>query len=237
MLKAVVYDFDGTLTPNMLPIFAILEKCGLENGTQNPQFLEQVRTRAAADNLGLVESTIETILDIMRKGGVALTNDNLCLGAKERSYNPGVENFLSNLQNNNIKNFLLSSGAKAYLEETQIAPYFDKIYASTVAYDGDGRVTGIEYALNEPEKAIVLQKIAQDINGNPEDCNGIVYIGDGPTDVYAMDYTNAHGGHSIMVYLDENSLQQNRAADYNVLADYRPESELSKIIASLMATK
>ncbi len=38
MLKAVVYDFDGTLTPDALPKFAILEKCGLENGTQTRCF-------------------------------------------------------------------------------------------------------------------------------------------------------------------------------------------------------
>jgi len=46
MLKAIVYDFDGTLTPDELPKFDILESCGLEGGTQNPAFLQRVKSTA-----------------------------------------------------------------------------------------------------------------------------------------------------------------------------------------------
>ena len=31
MLKAVVYDFDGTLTPYSLPQYEILKKCGYDD--------------------------------------------------------------------------------------------------------------------------------------------------------------------------------------------------------------
>lgn len=39
MLKALVYDFDGTLTPTTMPEFKILEKSGLVGGAENPEFL------------------------------------------------------------------------------------------------------------------------------------------------------------------------------------------------------
>lgn len=236
MLKAVVYDFDGTLTPNALPKFAVLEKCGLENGAQNPLFLERVKSTASEKRIGMVDAMIETILSMMREAGVPLTDEQLCLGAEDRVYNPGVEEFLSKLKNRGIKNYLLSSGAKAYLEKTKVAPLFDDIYASTVSYNKNGEIIDKEYALTEPEKAVVLRKIAELVNGNPEDCSGIVYIGDGPTDLFAMDYVKAHGGATIMVHSDKLSgefVDENAAVDYDVVADYRDGSELSEIIGRL----
>lgn len=237
MLKAVVYDFDGTLTPDALPKFAILEKCGLENGAQNPLFLERVKSTASEKRIGMVDAMIETILSIMREAGVPLTNKQLCLGAEDRVYNPGVEEFLSKLKNRGIRNYLLSSGAKVYLEKTKVAPLFDDIYASTVSYDENGKIIDTEYALTEPEKAVVLRKIAELVNGNPEDCSGIMYIGDGPTDLFAMDYVKAHGGVTIMVHCDKLSgefMSKNVAVNYDVVADYRDDSELNEIVERMM---
>lgn len=238
MLKAVVYDFDGTLTPDALPKFAVLEKCGLENGTQDPLFLKRVKSTMLEDGVGLVDATIETILSLMREANIPLANEQLCLGAEDRVYDPGVEDFLVKLRKRGIKNYLLSSGAKAYLEKTKVAPLFDDIYASTVSYDENGKITSTEYALTEPEKAIVLRKIAELVNGDQENCSGIVYIGDGPTDLFAMDYVKAHGGATIMVHCDKLSgefVDENAAVDYyDVAADYRDGGEISGIIERLL---
>lgn len=237
MLKAVIYDFDGTLTPDALPKFAILEKCGLKGGTQNPLFMERVKSTILENKLGLVEATIEVILGLMWEGGTPLTNEKLCLGASDRVYNPGVEDFLQKLRGYGVKNYLLSSGVKAYLERTKIAPVFDDIYASTVSYDENGEIIGIEYALTESEKAVVLHKIAELVNGNPENCAGIVYIGDGPTDLFAMEYVKSHGGTAIMVHCDrlnDEPVDKNAVVDHYVAADYRDGRRLSEIIERLM---
>ncbi len=237
MLKAVVYDFDGTLTPDALPEFAILEECGLENGAQNPLFLKRVKLAASEKEIGMVDAMIDTILNLMREAGVPLTDEQLCLGAEDRIYNPGVEDFLMKLKERGVKNYLLSSGAKAYLKRTKVAPLFDGIYASTVSYDENGEIIDAEYALTEPEKAVVLRKIAENMNGDPEDCSGVVYIGDGPTDLFAMDYVKAHGGTTIMVHCDKLSgefVDENAAVDYGVDADYRDGGELSKIIDRML---
>ena len=237
MLKAIVYDFDGTLTPDVLPKFAILEKCGLKNGTQNPLFLKRVKTAMSENGIGLVDATIEVILNSMREAGIPLTNEQLCLGAEDRVYNPGVEDFLTKLRKSGVKNYLLSSGAKAYLEKTKVAPLFDGIYASTVNYNKNGEITDTEYALTEPKKAVVLRKIAKLINSDPEDCSDIVYLGDGPTDLFAMEYVKTHGGVTIMTYCDKLSgefVSENAPIDHNVTADYRDGSELSKIINQMI---
>lgn len=45
MLKAVVYDFDGTLTPETVPEFKILEESGLPGGAKNPLFFAKVHKK------------------------------------------------------------------------------------------------------------------------------------------------------------------------------------------------
>lgn len=44
MLKAVIYDFDGTLTPESTAQFQILEKSGFKNGMDDPRFFVAVKT-------------------------------------------------------------------------------------------------------------------------------------------------------------------------------------------------
>lgn len=239
MLKVIVYDFDGTLTPDELPKFDILEKCGLENETQNPAFLQRVKSMALEEKIGLVEATITTILNYIQEAGIPVTDEQVCLGAENRQYNLGVKEFLQKMKALGVKNILLSSGSKAYLEKTKVAPLFDEIYASTMKYDNAGEAIGVEYVLDEPEKANVLRAIAESVNNDPENCQGVVYIGDGPTDLYAMKYVKTHGGKTIMIRHDkaESTLveqNQDAAVDYEVPASYQEGSELDGIIRSLL---
>lgn len=135
MIKAVVYDFDGTLTPDALPKFEILEKAGLVGGMYNPEYMQKATARAKSKNLELFEAMILEILDTVRNAGLPVTAENIALGADKRPYNPGVEEFLQNLQAKGVSNYILSSGAKDYLDRTTIASYFKTIYASTLKYD------------------------------------------------------------------------------------------------------
>lgn len=203
MLKAVVYDFDGTLTPNPMPIFKILEMSGLGKDAINSQrFLEMTGKIAKQENVNKYEAMIRTILKFVQDAGFALTDNNISIGAEERVYNPGVKELLEWLKQHGIKNYLLSSGAKAYLERLEIAPYFEAVYASTLSYDDTNVVNGIKHVMTDTEKPITLQKIAQDINDSPDDFSGIVYIGDGPTDVVVMDCIKEHGGIAILIQHD-----------------------------------
>ena len=116
MTKAIIYDFDGTLTPDIWPRFEILEKSGLKDGMFNPKFMEASKAKAKNENRELFEAMILVILDTVRSAGFKTTDQNIALGASTRSYNPGVEEFLYSIQEKGIKNYILSSGATAYLE-------------------------------------------------------------------------------------------------------------------------
>lgn len=239
MIKAIIYDFDGTLTPDLLPRFEILDKAGLDGGMYNPKFTEMSTAKAKSEGLELFEAMILVILDTIHNAGIKVTDENIALGAATRSYNPGVEDFLHALQEKGVDNYILSSGAKAYLERTAVAPYCKSIYASTLKYDDNSEATGIELVMTVPQKAKALADIAKSINGSENDCSGIVYVGDGPTDLHAMEFIKAHGGKNILVYHDINSddvakMREAGVVDDFALADFRPDGELWQLVFSMI---
>ena len=71
----------------------------------------------------------------LKNAGFDLVDSNLCLGHDSVTYNNGVYEFLSNLQKDGIKNYLISSGLKVFLDKIEIAHFFEKIYATTFNYD------------------------------------------------------------------------------------------------------
>lgn len=231
MTKAIIYDFDGTLTPDLFPRFEILERSGLKGGMFNPKFMEASKTKAKQENRELFEAMILVILDTVKGAGYKTTDQNIALGASTRSYNPGVEEFLHATQEKGVKNYIISSGSKAYLEQTVVAPYFQEIYASILKYNNTGEAIGVEFTMTEQQKAKAIRKIAKNINGDDNDCSDIVYIGDGMTDLPAMEFIKKHGGKNILVYLDADSedvvkLRKTGVIDNFVSADFRPSSEL-----------
>lgn len=234
MLKAVVYDFDGTLTPETKPEFNILEKCGMPDGTKNPLFFATVREKAAADNTDIYDAMAQIILSLMQQAGFQLTDENLALGADQRVYNPGVEEFLANLRQQGIANFLLSSGLQSYLKHLKIAPEFTEIFATVFSYDQSGEVNGITRVMSTDEKAVALQEIAEQINGRPDDFSGIIYIGDGPTDVVAMEYIKQHGGGAILIQHDiadpDLPTVDASKADLVTIPDFTTDGELANYI-------
>lgn len=239
MTKAIIYDYDGTLTPDPLPKFLILDQAGLEGGMYNPKFMELTSAKAKNENLEMFEAMILVILDTMRSAGIKVTDENIALGATTRSYNPGVEEFLRVVQEKGVDNYILSSGAKAYLEKTAIVPYFKSIYASTLKYDNNGEATGVELVMTVPQKAKALEDIAKNTNGDRNDCSDMIYIGDGPTDLHAMEFIKSHGGKNILVYHDINSddvakMRETGIVDYFVPADFRPNGELWQLIFSMI---
>ncbi|MCM1343719.1 MAG: haloacid dehalogenase-like hydrolase, partial [Muribaculaceae bacterium] len=240
MLKAVVYDFDGTLTPEPVPKFKILEQSGLEGGTGNPKFFAMVRELSQREKIDIYRAIVLVILDIVGKAGFPLTDESIGLGASERAFNPGVEGFFDRLQRKGIKNYLLSSGSQAYLKQLKIAPYFTKIYATTLSYDEDGIVTGIEHVMTDTEKAVALQEIALQLNGNKDDFSGIVYVGDGPTDVDAMKHIKQYGGGAILVKpkAGESNLPDfdTDMVDLVTETDFTEDSELAAYIKDIITS-
>lgn len=239
MKSIIIYDFDGTLTPHSLPKFEILEKCELQNGALNPKFLEISKNKAQEEKIDLYTAIYRTYFEIIQNANLSLSDDNFCLGADTVTYNNGVEEFLKDLKDNGISNYLLSSGIKVYLEKTNIANLFEKIYGTTFIYNNNSEVVGIDYLMNDKNKVEAIKDIIKITGNKQDDCQNIIYIGDGFTDYYAMEYVKRNGGTTIFVYRNKNNQDLKRLKDENVIsfstyADFSCDSQLSKFIKNIL---
>ncbi len=237
MKNVIIYDFDGTLTPYAMPKFEILEKCGMPNGAMNPKFMEMVKKQVSLENIDLYNALYKTFFQIIKNAHLSLTDDNFTLGADSVVYNKGVEDFLRFLTDNNISNYLLSSGLKVFLEQTRVAKFFDSIYATTFIYDNKEAI-GIDYLMSDKNKVEAIKDILKNMGNEKNDCRNIIYIGDGLTDYYAMKYVKRNGGITIFVYQDENNqdlkrLEADDVINFSAYADFSSDSELSNYIKSL----
>ena len=219
-MKKIIYDFDGTLTPFSIPRFSILEKCGYEDGALNSKFLNEVKTRMKNENLDLYVSFYKTMFDKMNENNIELKDINFCYGAEEIEYNKGVISFLENLHKNNIFNYVLSSGLKVYLEKTKISPFIKDIFGTM---------------MNDKKKVIGIKKILESLNIEDDDCRELIYIGDGLTDLDAMEFIKEHGGITIFVCQDLDGkdlekIKENPNVDCYFKADYSSDSDLSMYI-------
>ena len=238
MKEIIIYDFDGTLTPYSLPKFEILEKSGMKDGAHNPQFLELSQKRSKLENIDLYRAMYDTYFEIIKNAGFKLTNENFSLGYDNVNYNNGVVYFLNMLYQNNISNYLLSSGIKVFLEKVSISPYFKEIYATTFTYNQDYEANGIEFLMNDKNKVIAIKEILKKNGIENENCSTVIYIGDGFTDYYAMKYIKEHGGTSIFVYKNLNSkdmqsIKERDVVDFYMEADFSQNGELYNYVKKL----
>lgn len=229
--KIIIYDFDGTLTKYPIPRFEILAKCGLKDNDINA-FYAKVKLKATTKQIDLYKALFETYFETIKDAGYKVNDENLCLGANNVSYNKGVLEYLENIEKSNIKNYLLSSGLKVFLDRVDIAKHFKKIYATTFTYDANNEVNGIDYLMSDKNKVEAIKEIMHDNNLN--DCTNIIYIGDGLTDIYAMEYVKKNNGITIFVYNEENKdiniLKEKDIVTLFTKADFSLNSELYKYI-------
>lgn len=238
MKKIVVYDFDGTLTPYPMPKLEILEKCGLKEGTGNPDFLKSAYFKSKQENMDLYKSFYLTALDILKKHDIEPSDENLSLGSNKVKYNKGVEEFLKETKEKKIDSYLLSSGMKVYLERTKVAKYFKDIYATTFIYENN-KIVDAKFLMSDKNKVVALKEILK--NNNKKDCKDIIYIGDGLSDYYVMKYVKEHHGETILLYLDNKeeaiSMQEQGVLSYMFYNDFSKDSDFYKQMISLLQDK
>lgn len=235
----IVYDFDGTLTKTRSPKYLILEKCGYKEGTQNEKFKEKVKEIEDEKKCGKVIAFFEALFEILESNNLKVTEREFCEnGAQKISYNNGLDEYFENLNNlakeNDIEinNFIVTSGAKVFIQNSKYEKYFKDVFGCTFKIK-DGFISGIEYCLTFEEKIKQLELLQKNPSTKAEKT---IYIGDGITDYYAMKYIHNNNGKTILVHQNENDLDvynelnKEKIVDYCEIADYGKDSKLYKII-------
>lgn len=247
---ALVYDFDGTLSPKPMQEYAFLPTIGEDAKA----FWDESNRIAATEKADPMITYMRLLYKKAKDSGVTIDRDTLVKQGQSVEYFPGVEQWF-NLINNyvagkaeskgvTIRHYLISSGLTEIVEGTSIYPNFHNVFASEYSFD--------PYELPYPKRVITdtgktqylfrinkgIEDVGLSINDHmpeaerPVPFSNMIYFGDGDTDVPSMAVTRKNGGYAMAVHAPGKAkakctkLFEAGRCDFFALADYRDGKEL-----------
>ncbi len=250
---AMIYDFDGTLSPKSMQDYTLLPTLGIKEDDFWAEVQQEVRDTGAENMLVYMRLLLEKAqaknIQIKRKDYRALAN--------KLRYYPGVERWF-NLINDyikihskgiKVKHYVISAGMREILDGASIKNSFNRIYASEYHFNDQGVADFPKLVITDTTKTQYLFRINKGIEDTSDSINehmneldrpipfsNMIYIGDGLTDVPSMAVVKKYGGHAIAVFNDRNEKQKQTCrqlldasrVDFIAKADYRINHELHK---------
>lgn len=254
---ALVYDFDGTLSPGNMQEFGFVQAIGKDP----TQFWEKVVRMATDNDASGILCYMYLMLQEAATNNISLKRESFRkFGSKVELYK-GVTEWFSLINQYgksiglNIKHYINSSGLREMIEGTTIAKEFENIYACSFLYNVDGVAYWPAVAVDYTTKTQFLFKInkgIREVSDNKkineyvakEDraipFEHMIYFGDGETDVPSMSVVKGQGGHAIAVYGDNSKralamrLIQEDRVNYACRADYSEGEELCVTVKQIL---
>lgn len=256
---ALIYDFDGTLSPGNMQEFGFMQAIGKK---ANEFWTEN--TKLAQDNdADQILTYMYLMLQKAKTESVSLKRDSFkAFGKKIELFN-GVQQWFKLINTYGksigveIEHYINSSGLIEMIEGTPIAKEFKKIYACSYLYDVDGRAYWPAVAVNYTTKTQFLFKINKGIDSIYDNkkvnefikdenrripFSRMIYFGDGETDIPCMKLIKEQGGHSIAVYkprnpkkkaVSEKLISENRV-NFACAADYSENTEIHTVVKTIL---
>lgn len=249
---ALVYDFDGTLSPRPMQEYAFLPQIGIEPAA----FWAECSRVAREQGADPLITYMHLMYKLAREKGLRIDRADLVRQGADVELFPGVEEWFdaitayigirSESRGVKLRHYLVSSGLTEIIEGTRIRKHFHNVFASEYWFDA--------YDLPFPKRVITdtgktqylfrinkgIEDLGDSINAHmPEELRPIpfrnmVYFGDGETDVPSMALMRKSGGHAIAVHPEgadiEKCAELFRAGrvDFYAAADFRRGSALFK---------
>ena len=256
---ALIYDFDGTLSPGNMQEFGFIQAIG-----QTPEeFWSKSNAVPDGQEVNSILSYMKLMIDEARAKGISLTRDSFVSFGKDIALYEGVKEWFSLINEYGrrrgviVEHYINSSGQTELIEGTPIAKEFKKIFACSFWYDESGVAVWPAVAVDYTGKTQFLFKIAKgimDISDNtkvnesqkeddkPIPFSHMIYLGDGTTDVPCMKIVKMFGGNSIAVYARDNKRQQDTArkllrqdrVNFVCQADYRVSGPVYEVVTTLI---
>lgn len=256
---ALIYDFDGTLSPGNMQEFGFIQAIG-----QTPaEFWSKSNQVPEGQEVSSILSYMKLMIDEARKKGISLTRDSFVSFGRHIELYEGVRHWFSLINEYGrrhgvvIEHYINSSGQTELIEGTSIAHEFKKIFACSFWYDDNGVAVWPAVAVDYTGKTQFLFKIAKgimDISDNtkvndsqkedekPIPFSHMIYFGDGTTDIPCMKIVKMFGGNSIAVFDPHNQhqidtartlLKQDRV-NFICEADYRIGSQIYEVVTTII---
>jgi len=251
---ALIYDFDGTLSPQPMQEYTVLPEIGVKPGDFWADVDEEVRRTGGED----IITYMRMMYEYAERARVHIDRDRLKQMGRQVPYFDGVESWFGRIDAYikersqglvQTRHYIVSSGLKEILEGVSIIERFHNVFASEYYFDHHGRASYPKRVITDTTKTQYLFRINKGIEDLSKGINDhmplserpipfghMIYFGDGLTDVPSMAVTRANGGHAVAVHKpgrdrDKNTCKtlfaENRC-DFFAAADYRENSELSR---------
>ena len=258
-IVALIYDFDGTLSPGNMQEFGFIQAIG-----KKPQeFWQESDAIALGQDASNILSYMKLMHDEARKAGIKLRREDfkkfgesveLFEGVKEWF---GLINQYGKSQGVKVEHYINSSGLAEMIEGTEIGHEFKKIFACSFLYNEEGEAEWPGVAVDYTAKTQFLFKINKGIlsirdnkkvNESKEEDNKripfshMIYFGDGETDVPCMKIVKMFGGNSIAVYNPEikkkvnvaKKLLRQHRVNFITPARYTKESRTYEVVCAII---
>lgn len=260
---AIIYDYDQTLSPSYMQEEAIFPVFGINAANFWQRCGVLVQEQGFDAELAYMKVMLDC-LQIDRPTNAQLRE----LGAKLSFYKGLPEMFeefqttlLSPAQRDHgitVEHYIVSSGIKALIEGSRLAPYVKKIFGCEFATDEHDRITFPKRAISHTQKTQFLFRINkgmldlnQDVNDHmdptlrPIPFQNMIYVGDGPTDVPCFTVMRRNGGQAIAVYNPEDPTRTSFKKCYQLStladrvrhiapSDYRSGSHLRLLLEEMV---
>lgn len=255
---AIVYDFDGTLSPHSMQEYTVLPQIGIKG----PKFWDEVRKENRRIQGEIMITYMMKMLDLANEKRVKITQKALRQSAIHIKYFPGVKKFFRRINEYvrkisegrvKVHHYVISAGLKEILDGISIRNDLERIYASEYNYNHYGAATFPKLVITDTVKTQFLFRINkgkedldQSVNEHmPEEerpipFSNILYLGDGLSDVPSMTVTMKNRGYAIAVYSNREGnrvcrkLFRAARVDFMAKADYRSGSDLDKAIKQVL---
>ena len=257
---ALVYDFDGTLSPQPMQEYTVLPKIGVEP----KEFWAAVNREARETESDMMLVYMRHIIEALERVRVDVKREDFAAMAGAIEYFPGVPTWFARVNayvkrrsrgQVKIQHYLISAGQKEILEGISIRRHFKRIYASEYYFNHHGVATFPKFLITDTLKTQFLFRINKGREAITESINehmpegerpipfpNMIYVGDGMSDVPSMALTKQSGGHAVAVYDRKKAGGQASCAellragrvDFIAEADYRKASRLSRRVELLL---
>jgi len=258
---AIVYDFDGTLTPQPMQEYTVLPEIGIKRGKTFWDAVEKEALRTGGED---IVTYMRLMIEMSEHKHYPVTPKVLKSLAKNINYYPGVPTFFERLNEYGktqfdvdvkLRHYIISAGLKEIISGASIARHFHKIFASEYHYDEYDKAVFPKVIVNDTLKTQFIFRINKGKESLHENINlhmpvalrpipfqNILYLGDGLTDVPCMTVIRKNGGYALAVFKPGDSkglrtckkLLKAGRVDFIAEADYRSKKELERLVKLLL---
>lgn len=256
---ALIYDFDGTLSPGNMQEFGFIQAIGKDKS----EFWAKNKQLSEDNDANGILTYMYLMIRAAKNNGISLRRESFKKFGENVELFDGVKEWFALVNGYgrsiglDVKHYINSSGLKEMIEGTPIAKEFENIYACSFLYDVDGIAYWPAVAIDYTAKTQFLFKInkgIKEVSDNkkinqyipekerPIPFERMIYFGDGDTDIPCMKMIKEHGGHSIAVYANGNSAKKATAlqlikdnrVNFVCPADYRVGKEINMVVKRIL---